>query len=79
MRQWVTEIRAIDPITGELKEYMGPNVLGINLQDAEYFCQNNGLGYCKVTDELIAEIPTKSDGTTPDWDNMTDYEKINNN
>ena len=79
MKLWVTTIRAIDPISNRIENYSGPNVPGITSQDAEYYCQTNGLGYCKVEGELIAEIPTKPDGVTPDWDNMVDYDTINNN
>lgn len=75
MNLYVTEIRAIDPITGEMKTWAGPNVEGISMGDAENNCQSNGLGYCKVIGQLVAEIPTKSDSLTPDWDKMVDYEK----
>lgn len=30
MKLWVTEIRAIDPIDGEIKTWAGPNVPGIS-------------------------------------------------
>ena len=79
MRLWTTEIRAIDPRTGELKTWGGPHVPGINKVDAENFCQNNGLGYCEVTGELVSEIPTKDDGLTPDWGRKVDYLHINSN
>lgn len=74
MKLWVTEIRAIDPRTGGMKKWCGPNVPGINLIDAERYCQENGLGYCKVIGELIAEIPCKEGAYEPDFKNMVDYE-----
>jgi hypothetical protein len=74
MKRYCTEVRAIKPGTGELTTYCGPEVPGLTLAHAEQYCQDNGLGYCRVLGELIAEIPTKADGLTPDWDGMIDYE-----
>lgn len=74
MKHWVTEIKAQDPFTGELKIYGGPNVPGFTYKDAEAYCQMNGLGYCKVIGELVAEIPCKEGTYEPDWKNMIDYE-----
>lgn len=74
MKLWVTEIKAVKPSTGELINFCGPEVPGINLQDAQNYCENNGLGYCKVIGELIAEIPCKEDSCEPDFENMADYE-----
>lgn len=74
MDKYCTSIRAVDPKTGELATYCGPEVPGISFKDAEDYCQRNGLGYCKVDGRLISEIPTKADGFTPDWDKKIDYE-----
>lgn len=74
MKLWVTEIKAYDPITGELKTWCGPEVPGINHKDAENYCQDNGLGYCKVLGELVAEIPCKDGTYEPNWNKMIDYE-----
>lgn len=76
---WVTEIQAIDPLTGVLKTWFGPNVPGINQEDAERYCQQNGLGYCAVIGELVAEMPCKEGTNEPDMDKMVDYEKIKGN
>lgn len=54
MRMWVTLIKAIDPSNGQLKTWGGPNVPGINHEDAERYCQQNELGYCQVLGELVA-------------------------
>lgn len=75
MKKWATEIKAIDPKTGELKKWCGIEVPGINLEDAELYCQNNGLGYCKVIGELIAEIPCKDGTYEPDFESTIDYEQ----
>ncbi len=56
MKKFTTEIRAIDPLDGELKLWQGPNVESLNWEAAELYCQNNGLGYCKVVGELDEEI-----------------------
>lgn len=74
MNLYVTTIRAISPIDGELRSYGGPNVPGISFADAQAYCENNGLGYCKVDGLLISEIPCKPGTYEPDWDKMTDYE-----
>jgi hypothetical protein len=72
---YVTEIQAISPITGELTTYGGPHVPGISETTAQEYCELNGLGYCKVVGELIAEIPCKEGTYEPNWDEMVDYEK----
>jgi hypothetical protein len=75
MKQWCTEIKAIDPIDGEMKKWCGPNVPGISQKDAERYCQINGLGYCNIVGELIAEIPCKKGTYEPDFENTIDYEQ----
>lgn len=79
MRIWCTEIEAKDPFTGQLKKWCGPDVPGINVADAERYCQENGLGYCKIAGELVAEIPCKKGTYEPDFKNMIDYENTQNN
>lgn len=79
MKKWVTSIRATDPRDEEMKVWSGPDVPGLTMRMAEQYCQENGLGYCKVDGELIAEIPTKADGITPTFDKMVDYENTSLN
>lgn len=74
MKQWVTEIKAIDPVDGEMKTWGGPTVPGISLRFAKEYCQNNGLGYCKVIGQLIAQIPCKTDSAEADFGNRLDYD-----
>lgn len=74
MKHWATEIKAIDPNTGELMTYAGPNIQGISMRDAMEFCENNGLGYCKVVYEINSEIPY-SDGVVK-WDDKQDYRLV---
>lgn len=77
MKLFVTEINAIDPIDGETKAWFGPYVPGITKRDAEQYCQANGLAYCKIIGELVAEIPCKPGGFKPDFGNQTDYDNLN--
>jgi hypothetical protein len=56
MNLYTTQIAAVDPLTGKLCFWCGPNVPGVSFQDAEAYCQRNGLGYCKVHGLLVAEI-----------------------
>lgn len=68
MKKWLTEIEALDGRTGEFKKWGGPNVPGLTAQDATEYCHDNGLGYCKVIGELIAEVDL-------DTSQITDYEQ----
>lgn len=56
MKRWVTEIKAIHPIKGELTNYMGPYIEADSLELAEKHCEENGLGYCKVIGELASQL-----------------------
>jgi hypothetical protein len=75
MKKWLTELRAIDPGTGELKTWCGPDIEAPTATLAREYCDNNGLGYLTVIGELLVEIPCKEGTNEPDWDNMVDYEK----
>lgn len=77
MKTYVTQIRAIDPTSKEMKTWAGPNVTGISFADARAYCQNNGLGYCEVIGELVSEIPCKPGTYEPDWDKQVDYDNLN--
>lgn len=79
MKKWCTEIRAIYPPTGELSTFQGPYIEAPSAELAQEYCEKNGLGYCKVNGELIAEIPCKPGTYDPDFDKMIDYDNINNN
>lgn len=78
MKKWCTEIKALDAKTGEMKTWVGDTVEAPTWYMAQEWCNNNK-GYLRVSGELLSEIPTKSDGITPDWDNKIDYDEINNN
>lgn len=57
MRWWETNIMAIYQETGKLSRWMGPDVPGKTKSDAEKYCKENGLGYCKVTG-VISQDPS---------------------
>ena len=73
MKTWLTEIKAIDPIDGQLKTWAGPEVNALTLAMAEHHCKTL-LGYCRVIGELVAIIPCIEGTLKPDFDNMVDYE-----
>jgi hypothetical protein len=77
---YTTEIKAIDPLDGELKTWGGPNVPGISFADARWYCDNNGLGYCEIKGQLVCEIETKLENgkLVPDFTKRTDYDSKNN-
>jgi hypothetical protein len=62
MTKYVTEITAINPKTGEMSKWIGPNVPGVSIETAQQYCDSNGLGYCKVIGRLVAEIPFEGNG-----------------
>lgn len=71
MNLYTTRIKAIDPKTGVLEEYIGPRIEAISITDAEAYCHENGLGYCEVVGMLVAEVSLTGE--------ITDYEPINPN
>lgn len=75
MKIWITEIKAIDPQSGELKTWGGDNVIALSHEDAQQWCNDNK-GYLKVIGELIAEIPCKDGSLEPDFKNMTEYDNL---
>jgi hypothetical protein len=65
---FITEIQAIDPETGDLKTWAGPKIKAISYADAEAYCQNNGLGYCKVVGKLVSVSDSLDDGDIQTFD-----------
>lgn len=74
---YTTMIQALCARTGVMTTWCGPHVPGINFKDAQDYCDNNGLGYCKVDGILVEEIPCKEGTYDPDWDEMVDYSRDN--
>ena len=78
MKIWITEFRAPDARTGEIKTWCGENVKAPTWELAQQWCFENR-GYLKVIGEMVAEIPCREGTHEPDWDNMVDYDNIQNN
>ena len=68
IKMWATELRAIDPMDGELKTWGGPMIPGRTIQEAESYLQTNGIGYCRIIGLHVVEISTSSrfDALPPD-------------
>lgn len=79
MKYWVTEIKAKSPIDGSMRAYGGPDVPGETIEEAQDYCENNGLGYCWVLGQLIMDIPCKEGTFEPDWDNATNFDEDEEN
>lgn len=79
MNLYYTKIIAIIPGTDELAEWAGPTVPGISFQDAEDYCQVNGLGYCQVTHILTGEIQSDDRTYSANWENKIDHDKFKQN
>lgn len=45
---------------GEVRKFIGPIIEAPSFKLAEEYCQLNGLGYCYIDGELIAEIDAKT-------------------
>lgn len=79
MKTCSTKIYALDPITGEYCTFSGPNITALTEQEAFAYCQNNYLGYCFISDEIVSEIPVFKDGRTPNWARKVDFTLIQKN
>lgn len=53
---FVTEIVALDATDGGLKNFAGPHIIASDEEEAEFLCQNTGLGYCRIIGELVGLI-----------------------
>ena len=60
--KFITQIRAVDPLDGELRTWAGPEINAISWSLAEQYLQNNGLGYCKIVGVLHSELPEDGEG-----------------
>jgi hypothetical protein len=73
MKIWLTEFKATDAKTGEMKSWCGENVVAPSWELAQEWCYQNR-GCLKVIGELVAEIPCKDGTYEADFDKMVDYE-----
>ena len=78
MKKWATKVIAMDPRNGEFCEWVGPDIEAPSMELAEQYCQENGLGYCKVEGELLASMPCKKDGS-PDFSKRIDLKLSDKN
>lgn len=70
MQKYTTTIKAICPIDGKLKTYAGPHVPGISFATAQEYCNQNGLGYCKVDGILVGEYSANGKESNEQFENM---------
>lgn len=54
--RYCTEIKAIDPVDGEMKTWEGEHIEANTYEEAVEYCHENK-GYLKVIGELVLEIP----------------------
>lgn len=73
-KYWTTKIIAKSPLDGQLRNYCGPNIPAETYEQAQEYCEQNGLGYCWVDAQLVCEIPCKPGTLEPDWDKRIDYD-----
>ena len=67
MNIYITTVTAVCPVDGSLKKYAGPSIPSISFSEAQNYCNNNGLSYCKVEGLLMAEW--SNEGGLVDYDN----------
>lgn len=79
MKIWTTVIYAKCAVDGVIRQFCGQNIEAPTKQLAHEYCQNNGLGYLHISDELVMEIPCKKGTYEPDFKNAIDYDKTQNN
>jgi hypothetical protein len=72
---FLTELKAIDPEDGKLKNWCGPNIEAISFADAE--AKVSEKGYLTVVGQLKQEVPCKEGTFNPDWNNAIDYDNEN--
>ena len=72
MKIFATTIKAVNPFTGDICEYAGPNVEALSEGMANEYLQLNGLGYCEVQGEIVSEIPC-DENYKADFNKQTNY------
>lgn len=59
MAKFATTIKAIDPISGQICDFSGPVIEAKTWSAAQKYCDENGLGYCKISG-IIEDEPVLS-------------------
>ena len=54
MKTFETLIKAIDPHDGEIKTFKGNAISAKSKEEARKYCDNNGLGFLHISDEIVA-------------------------
>lgn len=78
MKTWATNIKAINPLDGEITDFCGPNIKAPSKELAFEYCQKNGLGYCSIEGEVLMEIPC-DENYKADFGNAINFESENLN
>lgn len=68
-----TKIKAIDPSTGYLVVFAGPQIRSISKHHAQKWCNNNGFGYLEVDDIIVTSLEYNEEGVVI---NKRDYDII---
>lgn len=55
MRNWYTEIIAMDALTGKILTWAGPYIEAPSQELAQQYCETHGLGYVHVTEYWVVE------------------------
>ncbi len=61
MKIWLTEIRAINPVTGHLTTYCGDEIEAITKEEAQIKLNNSERSYMKIVGELVCEVSHNTD------------------
>lgn len=69
MRTFLTEVVTYDIETEKIEVWAGPEIKEISLELAELYLEENGLGYCKIIGEKIANVDGEGDITYLDNSN----------
>lgn len=69
---YLTQVRAFDPLTNEMKIWEGDRIEAGSFEEAEKYCRENK-GYLEVVGQLVSEIPTDLNGN-PMWNLKQDFD-----
>lgn len=53
MKRWYTQVHAKDPITDELKIFVGPVIKAATQEKAQQYCNEHGMSYVRVTSTVL--------------------------
>lgn len=78
MKIWLTEISAIDPLTGKMQRYSGPEIIAPSKLMAVAFVRDK-YPYCKVLGQITRVIKHKDDTETISYsyDTIPEHHELN--